>query len=308
MKMSRPWLTLGVGPALLLGAMVAPFALYWGDLPNPMASHWDISGTPDGAMPPIVLLLILAGLYVAIHWAVTRVLARTPGEAPSFVAGLFFLGALLAGVSWLSVLANRDRTTWEAADSVGLLQILIATLAALVVGYLGWQIAGGRSVERTPSGESAPALDIGEPTAAIWSGRGAGRILQVVGSILIVVGLATWSWSTIVLILLGLLVLAFAEVRATVSQKGVVVSLGWVGIPSWTVPIGSISHAEIETVNPMAYGGWGYRLRPGVRAIITRGGGALRLVREDKADLVLTVDDAVTGAGLINSMLGAGRV
>jgi hypothetical protein len=308
MKMSRPWLTLGVGPALLFGAIVAPLGLFWGDLPNPMASHWDISGTPDGSMPPMVLLLVLAGIYVAIHWAVTRVLARTPSEAPSFIAGLFFLGALLAGVSWLSVLANRNQATWEAADNVGLSQILTAILPAVLIGYLGWQAAGGRSVVRTPSGGSMPALDIGEPTAAIWSGRGAGRILQVVGAVLIVIGLATWSWSTIVLILLGLLVLAFAEVRATVSQRGVVVSLGWLGIPSWTVPMDSISHAEIETVNPMAYGGWGYRLRPGVRAILTRGGGALRLIRDDKADLVLTVDDAVTGAGLINSMLGAGRV
>jgi hypothetical protein len=41
-----------------------------------------------------------------------------------------------------------------------------------------------------------------------------------------------------------------------------------------------------------------------VRAIVTRGGEALRLVREEMPDLVLTVDDAETGAGLINSMLG----
>lgn len=66
----------------------------------------------------------------------------------------------------------------------------------------------------------------------------------------------------------------------------------------------AISQAEVETVAPMSYGGWGYRLRPGVRAIVTRGGAGLRLVRDGKADLVLTVDDAPTGAGLINSMLG----
>ena len=67
-----------------------------------------------------------------------------------------------------------------------------------------------------------------------------------------------------------------------------------------------IERAEVEQVNPMAYGGWGYRLRPGVRAIVTRGGESLRLVRAEKADLVLTVDDAATGAGVINSMLGVG--
>ena len=66
----------------------------------------------------------------------------------------------------------------------------------------------------------------------------------------------------------------------------------------------AMERAEVEQVNPMAYGGWGYRLRPGVRAVVTRGGEALRLVRTGKADLVLTVDDAATGAGVINSILG----
>lgn len=308
MKIRRPWLTLGVGPALLLGAMVAPLVLYGGDLPDPMAIHWGLSGKPDGSMSPIVLLVVLPGLYVAIHWAVTRVLARTPYEAPSFIAGLFFLGTLLAGVSWLTVLANRGSATWEAADEVGLLQILIAVVPALVVGYIGWYIAGGKSVERAPSGDAMPALEISEPRAAVWSGRGTGRVLLAIGLALIIIGLATWGWSTVVLALLGLVVLVFAEVRVTVSQKGAVVSMGWLGIPSWTVPLGAISRAEVETVNPMAYGGWGYRLRPGVQALVTRRGESLRLVRDDKADLVLTVDDAATGAGLINSMLGVGTV
>jgi hypothetical protein len=305
MNVSRPWLTLGVGPAVFLGLIVLPLVLYWGDLPDPMATHWDLGGTPNGSMPPMLLLIVLPAIYVAIHWAVTRVLARTPYEAPSFVAGLFALGALLAGVSWLSVLANRDKATWEVAGEVGLLQSVMAIIPAALMGYVGWQLAGGRSVERTPSHEATPALEISEPAAAIWSGRGSGRILQLIGAVLIVIGLATWSWSTLVLIVLGLVVLAFAEVRVTISQRGAVVSLGWLGVPSWTVPIGDISHAEVETVNPMAYGGWGYRLRPGVRAIVTRGGESLRLVRDDKADLVLTVDGAATGAGLLNSMLGA---
>jgi hypothetical protein len=173
-----------------------------------------------------------------------------------------------------------------------------------MLGYGGWQLAGGKAIERTPAATSMPDLDIDEPGAAIWSGRGSGWVLQLVGAALIVIGLATWSWSTVVLILLGMVVLVFAEVRVTVGHKGAVVSLGWLGIPSWTVPMSSISRAEVETVNPMAYGGWGYRLRPGVRAFVTRSGESLRLVRDDKADLVLTVDDASTGAGLLNSMRG----
>jgi uncharacterized membrane protein len=306
MTMSRPWLTLGVVPAALLGLIVLPLILYWDDLPDPMATHWDFAGEPNGSMSPMLFLLILPALYVAIHWAVTRSLVRTPYEAPSFIAGLFGLGGLLAGVSWVSVLANREKETWEAADSVGFLEIGFVLIPAVAFGYLGWYLAGGQTVERTPSGAAIPSLDIAQPGAAVWSGRGNGPLIQLIGAALIIIGLATWSWSTVVLSVLGLVVLAFAEVRVTVSHKGAVVSLGWLGIPSWTVPMSSISRAEVETVDPMAYGGWGYRLRPGARAIVTRGGEALRLVRDDETDLVLTVDDASTGAGLLNSMLGVG--
>ncbi|MDJ0498181.1 MAG: DUF1648 domain-containing protein [Acidimicrobiia bacterium] len=306
MKVARSWLTLGVVPGLLLALIALPFALYWNELPNPMATHWDLGGTPNGSMPPLVLLLLLAALYIAVYWAITRVLARTPYEGPSFIAGLFGIGGLLAAISWSSIQVNREEASWETATGFGLLEILLTVGIALGLGAIGWALAGGRSIERTPPAAAVPTLDLDRPSAAVWSSRGNGLILQVVGAVLILIGLATWGWSTLILIALGVVVLVFAEVRVTVAQRGVVVSLGWLGVPSWTVPMDVIERAEVEQVNPMAYGGWGYRLRPGVRAIVTRGGESLRLVRAEKADLVLTVDDAATGAGVINSMLGVG--
>jgi hypothetical protein len=51
----------------------------------------------------------------------------------------------------------------------------------------------------------------------------------------------------------------------------------------------------------------GYRLRPGVTTIVTHGGEWLPIIRDGKSDLVLTIDDAATGAGLINAMRGGAR-
>ncbi len=297
------WLTLGAVPLVIYGSIIVPFVLFWSDLPNPMASHWSLSGNADGAMPPIVLLVLLVGIAAAVHVAVVRVVTRTPVEAASFVAGLYVIGAVLAGVGWLSVLANRDQGSWEAADGVGLLQILVLVAVAGVAGFVGWVLVGGRSVDRPDA--DRPMLDVAEPGHVVWASRGTGKLFYVVGAVLIVAGLATWGWSTVVLIVIGIVIVTFAEVRTTVSNRGVIVSMGWLGIPSWTVPLSSLTAAEIEVISPMSYGGWGYRIRPGVRAVISRGGEAIRLVRTDKADLVLTVDDAETGAGLINSMLGA---
>ena len=157
MKVARSWLTLGVVPGLLLALIALPFALYWNDLPSPMASHWDFGGRPNGSMPPLVLLVVLIAIYVAMHWAVTRVLARAPVEAPSFVAGLFGMGGLLAALSWFSILANREEESWEDTAGVGLLEILYAVGVALIIGLVGWVFAGGRSVSRHCEEHNRPA-------------------------------------------------------------------------------------------------------------------------------------------------------
>lgn len=301
--MNKSWLTLGAVPALLYGLIALPFALYWGDLPDPMATHWGLSGNANGSLPAAVMLLLMVGIFAAAHLAVMRVVARSPHETPSFIAGLYGIGTLLVGVTWQAVLANRDQATWQDADGVGLIQIVLVLVVAGLAGSAGWLLAGGRSVSTPEPNVTVPTLDVADPGSTIWSSQGIGHVFYWIGAALIVAGLATWGWSTLVLIGLGLGILVFAKVRVTVSRRGAVVSLGWMGYPSWTVPLNSITEAQLETVAPMAYGGWGYRARPGVRAVVTRGGEALRLVRTDGADFVITVDDAKTGAGLINSML-----
>ena len=149
--------------------------------------------------------------------------------------------------------------------------------------------------------------DIADPGRAVWSGRGYGKVTTILGVGAVIAGLAVWRVAGWVMVLVGIVVLIFSVVRVTISGGGVVVSLGWWGYPMWKVPIDSVERAELETVVPMAYGGWGYRVRPGVRAVVARGGEAIRLVRADGPDLVYTVDDAETGAGLVNAIVGARR-
>ncbi len=301
--MKRTWLTLGLAPAMLLVVMVLPFGLFWSSLPDPMAIHWGLGGEPNGSAPPLVLLVLLVVLFIAMAVGVRRAAGRAPIEGASFVAGLFGVGALLAGVSWLSVLANRDVPQWTAADEVNLIAALGLIVLAVLSAWLGWEVAGGRSAAENAVRGPSPTLDIAEPGSAVWAGRGFGKLATSIALGVVVLGAITWGWTAVVLVGIGFVVFLFSVVRVTVSRRGAVISLGWWGFPSWTVPMESISRAEVEMVNPMAYGGWGYRVRPGVRAVVVRAGESLRLVRDDATDLVYTVDDAERGAGLINSII-----
>jgi len=302
--MKRSWLTLAVVPAILLLLIALPFFIYWSGLPNPMAIHWGPDAKPNASAPPALLVAGLCGVYAFMAISVQRSLAREPHEEPSFFAGLVAVGVLLVGVSWASVLANSDAPDWAAAGDFGLPLLGVLFVVAMAAGFLAWLATGGRSVER-PRRTASPSLDLNDPESTVWSGRGAGRFTTGISFALLVAAFFIWGWTGVLFAVIAIVGLLFAAVRVTISKRGAVISLGWWGYPSWTVPMDEIDRAEAEKLSPMAYGGWGYRVRPGVRAIVVRSGEALRLIRDNGTDLVYTVDDAETGAGLVNDIVGA---
>jgi hypothetical protein len=227
-----------------------------------------------------------------------------PFEARSFIAGLVGIGGLLGAVQWIAVDLNRGIADWTEAGEFTGIHLLLVVAAAMLLGTIGWVVAGpAAAVDGSQARHSGPMLRLKPGMSAVWSGRGRGTVLVVIGASVLIAAVVIWSVVSLVLLLVALLVLVFSEVRATVSDAGVVVSLGWLGIPSWLVPLDTITAAEVEEVSPMSYGGWGYRIRPGVRGVIVRGGPSLRLRRKDRPDLVLTVDDAERGAGLVNALV-----
>ena len=303
MRRVAPYLIV-VPTVAVVAILVGMFAVAWADLPEPMAVHWGIDAAPNGSAPRLVAALLTIGVFAAVAIGVLASVRRSPREAPSFTAGLFAVAGLLGALSWFTIDANRGVEVWNDASDLGWMQIIVALAIAAVLGSVGWLAAGGKSAADPLPADPAPALDVADPEHTVWSGRGFGKATTAIGVILIASSAIAWGWTGIGLLVLAAIVFSFAYVRVTVSKRGVVISLGWWGFPSWRVPIDAIDHAEVEKVNPMAYGGWGYRLRPGVRAVVVRAGEAIRLVRNDGYDLVYTVDDPATGAGLVNAIVG----
>ncbi|MBL6925978.1 MAG: hypothetical protein ISR43_01965 [Acidimicrobiia bacterium] len=146
-----------------------------------------------------------------------------------------------------------------------------------------------------------------ESGAGEWTGRASswGLLLVVVGvaaSALFMPGLALWA--RLLEALIGLIVLSFWSVVVRVDEHGLRVGVGPVGWPRWKVPIEEVAGAEVIDVRPMRYGGWGYRARPGVRAVVIRAGSSIKVTRHRGPDLVVTVDDAEVGASLLNRYAG----
>jgi hypothetical protein len=107
---------------------------------------------------------------------------------------------------------------------------------------------------------------------------------------------------------LALLLLAFAATtlafHVRVDDSGLHVD-SVLGIPRFHVPLSDIESAARVEVNPMGeFGGWGLRLSTGRRfGVVLRAGDAIEVLRRSGKRFVVTVDDAATGAALLEALV-----
>ncbi len=149
-------------PVLAVGtALVAP-VLVWNRLPDPVATHWGLGGRPDGSMPRVLDLLLLAAATVLIAVG-PLVAARFPmprSQARLLAAVAGFGSVLLASVRIAAVRANLDASTWERAGSLTGTTILAALGAGLVAGAIGWAAASSRPDLAPPTGADPAAIEV----------------------------------------------------------------------------------------------------------------------------------------------------
>lgn len=284
----------------------------WRDrLPSPLAMHWDGSGDVDGTGSlrglvigvtiAVVVLVVALVLLLTRTTSLDRVLARTA------VAFGVWTGVLLPLMLLATVAPQRDVGTvaevalpWAEVAGAFVTTTVIAAAATLLVR--GDAEAGG------PSEGEVPVLDLAAGELAVWtrttSIRGGALVLGILPVVGLVIAVLLWSWvPAAVLVVAGLVVAGLTSWRATADVGGLRV-VGLLGVPRLRVPVEDIERASVIEVEPLRdFRGWGLRWgRSGRTGIVTRRGESLLVSRRGHRDLVVTIDDARTGAALLNAV------
>ncbi|MFC4535918.1 hypothetical protein [Sphaerisporangium dianthi] len=292
---------------------VTPFALFE-RLPDPVAVHFT-DGEPDASAPlqPTVLEMLLLG---AIAWLVMAAIAWL---RPAGSIGYRLAAGAAVGVTvtiCLTVLlglvaANLDAVTWRQASTTTAAQAV--TLLSGAAGFLLAAVVVHPRRRPRQDPQAPPDWMRADPPPAsdertVWMGRSRNvpLVRKTWGASILMIGLSVlgMEWMLIPALVSFATLHLWGGVIAVFDGTQLVVR-GYLPLsPLRRLPLGRIETAEAMRVDPRNWGGWGWRLRS-VRshAIVVREGEALLVALRDGGELIVTVNDAATGAEEIRKAL-----
>lgn len=104
-------------------------------------------------------------------------------------------------------------------------------------------------------------------------------------------------------LLVAALVVTTTAFHVRVDDAGLTINsvAGW---PRVHVPLRDVESAAVVSVNPMGqFGGWGMRWGPAGFGVVLRSGEGIEVRRRSGKMLTVTVDDAATGAALLDALV-----
>jgi len=312
------WVAAVAAAALPLLVMIGTTLAWRERLPDPIPTHWGADGRVDGVTSRaavVATLCVAAAVGVLVagvaatrrrwSWHARRAVAATGAVVAGFATGAWLMSALLALDATDAYQAPAP--TWHLA-----LMLAVATLPAVGVFLaLGAAPAGSPAAGRPAA--DLPRIDLAAGQRAAWSEVMVpnGMVVVLAVSLLataLLGALARSAWAAAPTVAVLLVVgLEFTVLRLTVDRRGLRVRFGPWGWPRVTVPLEEIEYAEVAEVRPAEWGGWGYRMRPGGRALVLRRGPGVRLVLSGGREFMATTRDPHTAAGLLNTLLGRAR-
>lgn len=304
-------------PALFVGLTLVPWLAVRGDLPSPIAIHFDGSGVANGSAPVAVHLLVSAAFTVSasavLVWAAWRSTSALGLEA----AIATFIGWLISLLNTMVLFANRGHDDWHEV-TLGSGAAWGATMSAL-----GASLPVALMVRRAArnTARSAPdTMELGAADRVAWFGRASSLPLAMGALLLVFVGTVVLlsfggggAPTGLAVLAGGLTMVSFMSLDVAVSERGVRVRAGALHWPRVELDLAEIEGAHPVDFKPLQWGyasGWGYRgsLRLfGKAAWVLRAGPALELDLTGGRRFMVTVDDAAEAAAVLNGLLARAR-
>lgn len=314
MKRLRVWLAASVLalPPLVIAASWSALAPR---LPDTVATHWSDAGVADGisaTVPTAVTLLSIttAMLVVALVLAAVRMADRARAMLLSMLAAV---SGMLAAAWVASAVTTVEAGSAHEAVLGPWLALLLGAVLLLVVPWL----VHPRDDDARRHDEQA--LPLSPSRAASWTGEASSTAFLIVGaaigacSLLLaaLLPVAPGPWipilAAVVLLAGAAVVVALARIRVLVDAEGLRVRGVLVPLPLRTIPLERIRVVEALVVEPVDWGGWGYRGLPGHLAVVLRRGPGIVVTTREGSRFAVTVDGAQDGASTLAGLVSRAR-
>ncbi|AIY16473.1 hypothetical protein GUY44_28115 [Pimelobacter simplex] len=280
-----------------------------GDVPDPVPTHWGIGGEVDGtlglgAFTTAVLAVVVLASLVALG-CIARA-GRGTALAGLGAAGATWFAALPASLYVATLLAAEGAAR---ADDVRLpvVSIVLATVLPFVAALVVHRLLPGTSGPGAPVPVPASSVALADGERVVWVGQASSRRLLVAGIVLGLGTLPLWFavWPAALATALAAVAVAWVHVvTARVDDAGVAVSWGPAQWPRVRIDLADIAAAEAAEIEPLRWGGWGYRRATRGRAAVARRGPGLVLTLRDGQQFAATVDRPEAAAELVNALVG----
>jgi hypothetical protein len=283
--------------------------------PAQIPLYWDNSGAPNRWGPawlPLILTLVLGLGLPAVFGLSSLPSLRRGDRGPGF--RLF--GAQALGISVMLTIVTtslllRNVGTTSSDESRVWLPVFVGLAAGVAAAVVAWflQPRGSRLL---PARAVAP-LELAPSERAAWMHTASLPIpaVAVITAAATIVALrAGFGWvagdphgiaailTAVALLLLALLATTVVF-HVRVDARGLSIR-SMVGVPRFRVApedVGSVAVVDARSLG--VAGSWGIRVLPGRVTIVMRSTMGIRVTRRDGRMLFVTVDDAATGAALL---------
>ena len=293
-------------PALAISVTAT---LWYDRLPAVLPKQWNGAEVTSSASTEVMIGVTGA---IALIGAIVGVIALSDAAAEIrrvLLLAAGFAAGLAAGV-WL-VTAGLVIVTGSPEPAAGAWPLL--ALLGCGYGLIPYALAPRRPLEGHFSGTAEPTtVPLGATEAGAWfTTVTVPMFFWFAGALaLSAAGLAIFSaieggagaGGAVTLVLVAAICLVFGRLRVSVDRRGLRVVSSLLRLPIKQIALDQIRSARAESIRPLEWGGWGYRVLPGRSAVVLTRGPGMVVERHNGTLFAVTVPEPELPAALLSTL------